>query len=475
LVPPHLYDEVRYTTWPRLETHPDRLAALGRLFGMDPAPVERCRVLEIGCGDGGNLIPMAYALPGSRFTGVDLAPGAIAQARAAARALRLRNLELRASDLREIGEPAGEFDYILAHGVYSWVPAEVRDRLLAVCRERLAPHGIAFVSYNALPGGHVRQMLREMLLYRLRSVAEPGERLLRAREYLRFLLERRMLTEPWQPLFDSEVRGLLERSDDGLFHDDLAPVNFALPFHEFASHAARHSLQYLGEAELHQMFLGHALPCPDDARDIVEREQHLDFLKARRFRQTLLCRREISLERNLRPEQMASFLFSASFRQRPEGRIEGLHGVLIAAGPEVESVARALGELYPLPLEFSDLVPYAGSAAAAAEILFHLVTAGFANLHVYPFPCAEEIGLRPRASALARRQAAVQNRVTNLCHQSVELPDAARALVRLLDGRRTAPTLARAVAAQTGIALQQVRDGLPATLEWMAQMALLEA
>src|SRR5262249_47365446 len=69
------YDEVTYSNTPFYHTHPDCLATLGTLFGMSPAPPDRCRVLELGCGRGGNLIPMALSLPASRFVGIDLSRG----------------------------------------------------------------------------------------------------------------------------------------------------------------------------------------------------------------------------------------------------------------------------------------------------------------------------------------------------------------------------------------------------------------
>src|SRR3954453_8985335 len=144
----NLYDLVTYRTIPRRQTHPDRLAAIAQLFGMRPAPVAGCRVLEIGCGNAANLIPMAYHFPNSRFTGIDLAAVPIAEAVAVAAELELFNIDLRAGNLCDLGAADGEFDYIFAHGLYSWIPFDVRDRLMAVCGERLAPQGVAFVSYN---------------------------------------------------------------------------------------------------------------------------------------------------------------------------------------------------------------------------------------------------------------------------------------------------------------------------------------
>ena len=66
------YDAVPYESKSFPQTHPDRLATLGRLFGMNPAPVTHSRVLELGCAGGGNLIPMAFHLPENDFLGIDL-------------------------------------------------------------------------------------------------------------------------------------------------------------------------------------------------------------------------------------------------------------------------------------------------------------------------------------------------------------------------------------------------------------------
>src|SRR3954464_2394603 len=124
-----IYDDVPYPSIPYPQTHPDRLATLATLFGMRPAPVERCRVLELGCGDGSNLVPMALVLPESRFLGLDLAGEPIRRGRATIDALGLRNVELRQEDLRAFAGGADaeqeSFDFIVAHGVYSWVPEDV--------------------------------------------------------------------------------------------------------------------------------------------------------------------------------------------------------------------------------------------------------------------------------------------------------------------------------------------------------------
>ena len=443
------YDAVPYPTLPEARTHPDRLAAVATLFGMKPAPVARCRVLELGCGDGGNLIPMAYALPESRFTGIDLAEGAVRRGRRAIGDLHLGNIAMQAADVREFDSGWGEFDYIVAHGMYSWVEADVRDALLAVCGSRLAPQGVVFVSYNAWPGRHVRQMLREMMLYRTRGAPDREARMREARATLEMLLEARMTPPAWRQMLEREV-ALLAASPPGAFwHDDLAPVNQPVYFHEFAAHAAAHGLEYLGDADTHLMFDPRGA-LRELADDWLEREQMLDFLTCRPFRMTLLCRAGTAPRRGATPEDMDGFLFAA-----PEG---GLHGVEVARGHRsLERVTAALADTYPLPAAFEDLLPYAESRAELREILFALVTTGFASFHVHDFPCEETVTAFPRASRLARYQALDSPLVTNLCHTLVELDEPARQLLLELDGtrRREAPDDLQSVA-------------------WMARMALLE-
>jgi SAM-dependent methyltransferase len=449
------YDQVAYRTFPRRQTHPDRLAAIAVFFGMKPAPPAACCVLEIGCGDGANLIPLAYYLPESRFTGIDLAAGPVAAAGAMAAELAVHNIDLRVADLRDLSAQDGEFDYIFAHGLYSWIPADVRDRLLWVCRQCLAPQGVAFVSYNVYPGRYPRQMIREILLYHTRTLVDPAQRIAAARRLL-------------EQLDHPEARSLMEQGDDSLFHDDLAPVNDPVWFHEFAAHAQRHGLQYLGEADSHITFEQVA----GEAVNVIEREQYVDFLKLRPFRQTLLCRAEIPLDRVTGAARMDEFLFSENKRAR---RIRTHQREPVFAEEPVEAIAQALHDTAPLPAWFEELIPYAGNAELLREILFALLSSGCVNLHVHDFPCQETVTERPRASRLARYQAAGGGNVTNACHIPVELDAVARRLVGLLDGTRTHRQIARELSRTAGMpSPRDVRRYLPGSLDWLARMALLE-
>lgn len=453
------YDRVLYPGVPLPQTHPDRLATIAGLFGMAPAAVSNCRVLELGCGDGGNLIPMALTLPASVFTGIDLAEPAIARGCALANTLGLGNITLRRLDLMrtapDMGEfDYGEFDYIIAHGLYSWVPAEVRDRLLSLCRAHLAPQGVAYVSYNAGPGFGPRRMFREMMLYRVRGMEDPMTRVRQAVQLIGSLADCRPENERATVLFDDELKHLSACEPWFLYHDDLADTNYAPYFHEFVAHAERHQLGYLGEADFLEMQDDiYPEPVIQALRkfagdDVVAKEQYLDFIKGRPFRQTLLCRQEVALDRRTRPEQIRGLHLASEAHPvspvpdlRP-GVFEEFRGPRGAAlktdDPHAKAALCRLGEMWPRTLSFPELLAIAaGEPAPLEEILFQGYRAGLLEAYTNPPRFADSAGERPAASPLARVQAQQGALVTSLRHTTVELEDTAdRCLLLLLDGAR---------------------------------------
>ena len=181
------YDEVPYDSLAFPQTHPGTIATVATLFGMTPAPVTNCRVLELGCAAGFNIIPMAATLPDSRFVGVDLSARQVAEGQEAIKVAGLTNIELRPMSIMDVGDDFGRFDYIICHGVFSWVPAEVREKILEIAARNLAPQGVAYVSYNCFPGWHLAGMIREMMLYHTQRFPEPAKRIQQARAFLDYL------------------------------------------------------------------------------------------------------------------------------------------------------------------------------------------------------------------------------------------------------------------------------------------------
>jgi len=163
------YDLVLYPSRAYPETHPDRLRVMAMLFGLDPPPVETSRILEIGCGDGSNIIPIAFSLPQADCVGIDFACKPVEASQSLIRRTGIENVKCEVMDVRDITTAFGTFDYIVAHGFFSWVPAPVKEKLLTICHDNLAPTGVAFVSYNTYPAGHIREASRELMLFHLQQ------------------------------------------------------------------------------------------------------------------------------------------------------------------------------------------------------------------------------------------------------------------------------------------------------------------
>ena len=250
------YDEFPYPSQPFRDTHPDHLAVVATLLGLRSARADRCRVLELGCASGGNLIPLAYTYPDSTFLGIDLSVEQIRQGEELRAALGLTNVELRALNLLEVDDQFGTFDFIICHGVYSWVPAAVQDRILEICTRRLAPDGIGFVSYNTFPGWHMRGMIRAMMgLHDRRFRDRPAaERVAEARTLLAFLAAAVPQEDaPYSLLLRQHLDQLSACTDPYLFHEHLEECNEPAYFIEFCERLAAKGLRYLGESEFQVM------------------------------------------------------------------------------------------------------------------------------------------------------------------------------------------------------------------------------
>lgn len=466
---PFAYDEVLYTGYPYNQTHPDRLATLATLHGLEPASVESCRVLELGCGDGGNIIPMAMGLPSSRFVGVDLSERAVEKGEAIIRELGLSNISLLKLDVSSISESMGAFDYIIAHGLYSWVPRGVQEKILAICKASLAPQGVAYVSYNTYPGSHLRNMTREMMLFHARHLREPERRVARARALVEFLSGAQRDSEMYGLLLQNEGERMSRLSDHMLYHDDLAEVNSPVYFHEFMERASEHGLQYLSEADFFEVEDGSLAPQLNEllrssgGDDIVTREQYMDFIKCRKFRQTLLVHSGLAIDRSKRPDRAASFYVASavlpvsrepSLNSQAVEQFRSEKGASITTDhPLVKSALLELGRAWPGAVRFNALLAAArarltsgavyedGGASEEALVLGQLLIKTYAaavvEFHVHAPALALKLSERPIASPLARLQARIGPLVTTLLHTSVRIGDeTGRYLLTLLDGTR---------------------------------------
>jgi SAM-dependent methyltransferase len=463
------YDQVPYPTFVQEQTHPDRMHVIASLFGLSPAPVDACRVLEVGCGDGNNMIPLAYCCPKAKFVGIDLAEQAVSRGNEAIRALGLSNISLEGRDLTALPADFGEFDYIIAHGVYAWVPEFVRDSLLRMCREHIAPQGIAYISYNAMPGGHTRRVVRDLMLFHTRGIADADEKVRQAEAILSFAVNSTPRDDYFSQLLESRQKTIAEGTV--LFHDDLGENYEPVYVEQFVAHAARHDLGYVGEADFFEMSDAMYPPAIREeldrlsAGDRIRKEQYMDFLSGRGFRQTLLCRSEVTPKCGPLLERLRRFHVSTTlkptdvegeFVTRGERKIKTNH-------PVIQEKLVELCAMWPASMPVESVT---GADPLLENYLFHLYSGNFVQLHSRAPFFTINTGERPEASAVARFQALQSEFVATLSQQAARIEgETARKFLLKLDGTRTREELAE----EMGKPLQLIEENLQS----MARLGLI--
>lgn len=456
------YDLVAYPGRAYPATHPDRLSTIATLLGVDSAPPSRARVLELGGGQGANLIPMAMSLPDSEFVGFDLAESAVRSGQALIAELGLRNVRIEARNIMDLDGDIGQFDYIVAHGVFSWVPEPVRMRMLEICRDHLSANGIAYISYNAYPGFHVRAMMREMMRYHVRGFASAREQIEQAKALLQMLGSSRPDDDLFGRLVRTELDGLAFRSDSHLYHDDLSFENRAYYLHEFVDLARHHGLAYLGDAE-YSFMVPHDLPAATLAvleplrADRVRFEQYLDFVGYRRFRRTLLCRpqqRPDPRDAHARiPVLHAGAKLTvdktdASLQSGAPWKFVHPSGLTMTTdSPPLKALLGFLAESWPRHPGFAELVAEVGERlghpeASRGELerplaasLLRAYELSLVDLRREPPRVAARLPRFPLASPLARLQAAGHEPLTTLLGEQIDCDaEVTRVTLKLLDG-----------------------------------------
>lgn len=462
------YDLVPYDSHPFPQSHPDRLATIGTLFGLKPTPLETCRILELACASGGNIIPLAQALPKAHIVGVDLSARQIEDGQKVVKSLGLKNIELKQCDIQHLDSSLGKFDYIIAHGFFSWVSRDVQEKILEVCEKFLAPNGVAYISYNTYPGWHFRGMIRDMMRYHAGALEDTNTKVGQARALLDFLSQS-VPTEgnAYGLMLKNELELLRNQQDYYLLHEYLEGENEPVYFHDFIERANNHGLQYLGEAEFSTMLTSNFPAQVGEtlrkiSTDIVRTEQYMDFVRNRTFRQTLLCHKDAQLTRNLTFENVRQFMIASPLTPVSEtfelltGQPETFalpNGVqLTTPQPLVKAALQYLGEMWPKAVKFDDLLSVALSRVAPnviqdknardaqTQLLGSDLLTAFSTSAVlfrsFDLPFVTELSDKPKVSELAKFQAEHNSYVTNQLHEIVKVDVFSKHLIQLLDGKR---------------------------------------
>ena len=462
------YDVLSYPSGTFAQTHPDRLAAIGKFYGISTASPECCRVLELGCGDGSNLNWLAYSHPGSEFVGVDLGQTHIEEAKNAADELGLRNVRFDKTDVMEIEpEEYGKFDFIIAHGLFSWVPERVRRKILSLYRQLLIANGIGFVSYNVFPGSHRRRIARNAMRFHTKDIEDPMKQVEEGMSFVKFLVENPDVDPLYRELLKYELDGMQDREKSNIFHDDLAEENQPFYLSEFMNMAEAMELQYLSDAANFTSQPRKLSPETIEAINklsgkIIELEQYVDFITCPRFRQTLLCHKEQTLDASFSPEKIEDLFISSNLRPVSE--------TVNLADKQLESFSNPKGAMaetdHPLskavllyfyengshPVAFDELVSKglemladAGievenatqQANVVAGLLFQLYSPDSLWFGTSQSRASASVSERPKASDFARLQLGKGKNVTTFHGLNLEVNnDFTRELLLLLDGSR---------------------------------------
>ena len=296
-----IYSELGYKSMPFPYTTPATLEAYAALVGISAPNPKTARVLELGATYGGNIISQALFNPDATFVGIELSQEQVEKGNEVIANAGLTNVSLIQSDIASIGSEIGTFDYIIAHGVYSWVDDGVKDALLRLIDEHLAEDGIAYISYNTYPGWHTMDEVRQLMMFSNRDKAQFNhkEKVLHGKTIGSIvgsqILKYDNLKER-NSKFLGALRSVMQKDEYYVGHDHLEPNNDPVYFYQFNDHLEAHNLAYLCDADLTlSMVRSFDADIADTLdklalNDHVAQEQYLDFMLDTTFRKSIICK-----------------------------------------------------------------------------------------------------------------------------------------------------------------------------------------
>ena len=445
------YESTRYLGLPIAAAHPFRLAWTSRVHGGPQPDLIGARILEIGCGDGATLLPLAAHQSSWRVHGIDASRQAIGFAQDGALAANLANATFACEDLAASTVEADSWDIVIAHGVYSWIDPERRAALLRLAYSALAPNGLAYISFNALPGWSVRGTVRHALLHSHEQSHEVLDRMLA-----------HVGADAWGSLLAAELRRARDCRDDYRVHEYLSAHNEAFWVGDFVRDAAANGLRWIGDA---QFDLNEGRPYEQLRASLgianPRAEEMIDLIGYRQLRCAVLARDNSPI--SAAPDD-AALLHDAVIA----GVIAPLRQPFIlddaiaesmrsAGGVDIDvqgSLAKAalleLARIYPSGLRYEDLLDHArrilhehglhtqaDAHREVAEGVMRLWRAGALELRSHMPVVA---GIRPnppKVSAFTRYEATVRPAISSPLGILLPLDASDRAMVAQFDGSQT--------------------------------------
>lgn len=295
------YDTFLYISKPFSSTNINNLYAKAKIYGLDPVPVHKARVLELGASCGGNIIPQAMYYPTATFTGIDLSSVQVEHGNEIIKSIGLTNVTLLEKNIMDVDKSFGTFDYIIVHGIWSWVPDMVKDKILDICSENLSNRGIAYVSYNTYPGWKRLEQLREIMLYADKRAEDKDllERTLYTKSVLKLVAETMNSDDRSRTQSNYKINNInrvLQSNDYYVAHEYLETYNDPVYVSDFIERARQHGCAYVGDESLQRSFI--TWLSGDVEKNIstlsngnyIDKEQFYDYVYDTQFRMSLLTK-----------------------------------------------------------------------------------------------------------------------------------------------------------------------------------------
>lgn len=467
------YDETPYESYAYPFTHPEKTGAVAHILGFNHTPLEKARVLELGCAGGGNILPLAARYPDAEFFGIDLSPAQIDEANAHKEALGYKNISFEALDIMDFNTEKGSFDYIMCHGVFSWVPDFVREKILTICQEQLSENGIASISFNVLPGWAPLRSIREMMILHTEKFEDPAKKIEQAKVLLKYLYDYMPQDSSLRKAVENVYNKFLETKNDSyILHEYLEANNQPYYFSQFAEMLDAHALNYIGDSDITMMQAKNINPALGETLDkipeLTTREQYMDFITNRQFRYAIVTPKgnassNVSLDA-LEDLHYACNLVSEQQEFSEENpmrfvRADKSNFEVTANDPAGKALFWGLTQERNYFHSFEQVFDIVNTATGSGDdpealrktvkaTLLNLILRGALQFSLTPSSHPLDLSNKPKAFSLARYQAGLPNcaQVTNVHSTQIGMNAIDAHVLRYLDGTRNTNQIVNIVA-----------------------------
>ena len=324
------YDEAPYKSKTFYYTQPGRQQVVLKLLGFKTPDLEKARVLEIGCSFGGNIIPFALENPKAEVVGIDLSSVQIEEGNRIIESLGLENIRLIHQNILEFDEKLGKFDYIICHGVFSWVNEEVQRGILNVIKNHLSENGSAILSYNTYPGWKNLEVARDVMLFRDEMLKNRGEQINEGnvvkygRGAIEFLSQFSVLNEK----IKAGITDITEKDDYYILHEYFEENNKPMYLYDFSKMLLEHDLIHVVDSDLMKTFPNISNEIEEKltaecGNDNIAKEQYYDFLLDRQFRVSVVTHKankeKINISKDIRIVDLKEMNLRGKYEKNEDG------------------------------------------------------------------------------------------------------------------------------------------------------------